>query len=599
MNEKKLFGHRKGISTTIIAVIVIIVILVVAGGLYFALTTSTTKTTTTSTPVTTTSQSLTTTTSSVVTVTPTTTSSFSNSTALSLTFANVPNSDPAIGSDEAGSAALVNLYDTLVFPTASGAVVPDLATSWTISSNSLTYTFTLRSGVTFHNGDTLTAEDVVFSMNRLLDMAQGYSYLFSPYVANITAPSSNTVVINLKSTFGPFLSALVRLYVLDKAQVLAHEVTVSSGAEPNANGTDYGSTWLLTHDAGSGPYYMVSANLEANMVFGEYSNYWNSTNPNQPAYVQYYGTSATSTVEALFQSHQTVITDQWQPYSIVQTLASTKGAQMVEIPTVNEMYLMLNTAKAPTDDIYVREAMSYALNYSAIINGASAPFEGSQPSSGPVASVLPGHDSMIPKSTQNLTLAMQIIKQSKYWNSATNSITGTVQYYWVTAVPAEQALALEFASDMQKIGITVNVVGVPWLSVVSDLGNESSSPNVVSIEDGASYFEAGSTLQSRYTLASQGTWEQNEWMNNQTLNNAILSALSIVNQTQRFQAYDTLQQQIYNLYPSIYAFDVYEVRAYYPSVVNWYAANGHPIALLGYDFFWRNIQFYPSALASL
>ncbi len=169
----------------------------------------------------------------------------------------------------------------------------------------------------------------------------------------------------------------------------------------------------------------------------------------------------------------------------------------------------------------------------------------------------------------------------------------------MTAVPAEQALALEFASDMAKIGITVNVVGTPWLTVVADLGNESSSPNVVSIEDGASYFEAGSILQSRYTIASQGTWEQDEWMNNQTLNNQILSSLSVVNQTQRFQAYYTLQQEIYNLYPSIYAFDVYEIRAYYPSVVNWYAANGHPIADLGYDFYFRDIGFNPSALAAL
>jgi len=505
----------------------------------------------------------------------------------------VPTTDPAIGSDEAGSAALANLYDTLVFPTASGSVIPDLATSWNISSNSLTYTFNLKSGVTFHNGDALTAQDVVFSMNRLLSMAQGYSYLFAPYVASVSAPSSLQVVINLKTTFGPFLSALVRLYILDESQVVSHEVAGSY-----ANNTDYGSTWLLTHDAGSGPYYMVSLNPESNMVLGEYTNYWNGTNPTQPAYVQFYGTSATNTVEALFNSHAIQITDQWQPYSTIQSLSSISGAKMVTIPTVNEMYLMLNTAKAPTDDIYVREAMSYALNYSAII-APTGPFAGSQPSAGPVASVLPGHDSSIPQSAQNLTKAEQIIKLSKYYSASNGQVSGTVQYYWVTAVPAEKDLALEFASDMAKIGITVNVVGVPWLSVVADLGNESSSPNVVSIEDGASYFEAGSTLQSRYTLASQGTWEQNEWMNNQTLNNQILSALSIVDQTARFQAYNTLQQQIYNLYPSIYAFDVYEVRAYYPSVVDWYAANGHPIALLGYDFYFRDIGFSPTALAAL
>jgi len=135
--------------------------------------------------------------------------------------------------------------------------------------------------------------------------------------------------------------------------------------------------------------------------------------------------------------------------------------------------------------------------------------------------------------------------------------------------------------------------------VVADLAKQASAPNVVSIEDGASYFEAGSVLQSRYTSASVGTWEQNEWLQNATLDNLVSSALSTLDQTARFQAYAGVQTQIYNQFPTIYAFDVYEARAYYPSVVNWYAANGHPIPLLGYDFYFRDFQFFPSQLSAL
>jgi hypothetical protein len=53
------------------------------------------------------------------------------------------------------------------------------------------------------------------------------------------------------------------------------------------------------------------------------------------------------------------------------------------------------------------------------------------------------------------------------------------------------------------------------------------------------------------------------------------------------------------MYPTIYAYDVTEIRAYYPTVVNWYAANGHPNTLLGYDFVFRDFQFYPSQLTAL
>lgn len=504
---------------------------------------------------------------------------------LSVTWANVPNIDPAIGSDEASSAALVNLYDSLVFPTASGGVVPDLATSWNVSSNGLVYTFHLRTGVTFHNGDNLNASDVVFSMNRLLAMGQGYSYLFSPYVKSTTAPNATTVVFTLKSSFAPFLGSLVRLYVLDKKQVMANIAQGSYGS----NG-DYGSTWLLSHDAGSGPYTVQYINPETNLTIKEYPNYWQGVNPKQPKYMDFIGTTQTSTVQALFASKGIQITDMWQQYSTVQSMVTNPGAKMAKYLSSEEMYLMLNTQKAPTNDIYVREAMSYALNYTAIVDQA---FPGNTLSSGPVPSVLPGHNSSLPQSHQNLTKAQDLIKQSKYYGNLANY---PITYYWVTAVPAEQKMALQFASDMQKIGLTVNVVGVPWLTVVADLANVSSSPNIVSVETAASYFEAGSILQEMFTNAAQGTWEQNFWLNTSTINNAINAAVKIQNQTARFQAYGNVQKMIYDQYIGIYPFDVTEVRAYYPGIVDWYSANGNTIGLLGYDWVLRNIIFNATAM---
>jgi peptide/nickel transport system substrate-binding protein len=559
--------ERIAIGKSATAVIVVVILLVVAAGAYYVSTTSTGGGSTT----------------------PTTHSSASlaNGT-LSISFANVPKADPAVGSDEAGSAALANLYDTLVFPTSAGTLQHDLATNWQVSSDGLTYTFTIRQGVTFHNGDALSASDVVFSMNRLTTVGQGYSYLFSPYIANITAPDSSTVVIKLKQPFGPFLTALVRLYILDQKQVVANEV--ATGTQYGSN-KDYGSAWLLTHDAGSGPYSISAANLESSMTFSAYTGYWNGTQPNQPSKVQILGSTAST--QALFSSHSIQITDQWQPYSTIVALAQQKGAKLATIPTVNEMYLMMNTKAAPTDDVYVRQAMSLALNYSAVVNNI---FQGSKPSAGPVPTSLPGHNSNIPTSAQNLALAQQTIAKSKY---AGHLGDYPVKYFWVSEVPAEQKLALQFASDMQKIGITVQVLQQPWLTVVADLAKQASAPNIVSIEDGASYFEAGSVLQSRYTSASVGTWEQNEWLQNSTLDHLVSSALSTLDQSARFQAYNSVQQQIYNQYPTIYAFDVYEARAYYPSVVNWYAANGHPIPLLGYDFYFRDFQFFPSQLSAL
>src|SRR5207245_11369082 len=94
--------------------------------------------------------------------------------------------------------------------------------------------------------------------------------------------------------------------------------------------------------------------------------YVKRTLANQPGKSSMIDSSDPSTVHALFTHGQSKITDQWQPYSNVQALSQLKGAKLVTIPTVNEFYLMIDTSKAPTDDIYVRQAIDYAFNHSPV-----------------------------------------------------------------------------------------------------------------------------------------------------------------------------------------------------------------------------------------
>lgn len=89
---------------------------------------------------------------------------------LRATFAWPTYIDPAVGSDFSSTSSLVNLYDTLVFPNTEGGVDPDLAESWETSEDGLTWTFHLKKGIKFHNGSELTASDVAFSMNRMLEI---------------------------------------------------------------------------------------------------------------------------------------------------------------------------------------------------------------------------------------------------------------------------------------------------------------------------------------------------------------------------------------------------------------------------------------------
>ena len=117
--------------------------------------------------------------------------------------------DPAVGSDYSSSTALCNLYDPLLMPTAEGTMEPWIATDWSGSDDGLVYTFTIRQGVKFHDGTELDAEDVAFTMERLLTIGEGYAYLFRGKVAQVMVLMENRAIMEkhffLTTTLAPGL----------------------------------------------------------------------------------------------------------------------------------------------------------------------------------------------------------------------------------------------------------------------------------------------------------------------------------------------------------------------------------------------------------
>jgi peptide/nickel transport system substrate-binding protein len=102
--------------------------------------------------------------------------------------------------------------------------LPWLAESWEVSEDGLTWTFYLRQGVKWHNGEDLTAEDVAYSMNRAIDPDVG-SYLAEsfPFVESAEAVDSSTVVMNLSSPHGGLLDQLPSLYIVNEQWMEEHD----------------------------------------------------------------------------------------------------------------------------------------------------------------------------------------------------------------------------------------------------------------------------------------------------------------------------------------------------------------------------------------
>lgn len=509
-----------------------------------------------------------------------------------ITEANVPNIDPGVGSDYSSSIALCNLYDTLVFPNDDGTVSPMLATRWETSPDGLTWTFELRQGVKFHNGEELTAEDVAFSMQRIIAMGEGYGYLFAKVVKEAVPVDKYKVQFKLNKPFGPFLATLVRLYVLDKSQVLANIKKPGQYGEMG----DYGKEWLLTNDAGSGPYTVKELKKQEYLYAVKFPGYWGGwENKDAPDAFKIIGTTAASTVRTMMTRRELEISDQWQSEEALKALAGIPGVAVNASFSGTTLNLMMNTKKPPTDDVHFRKALAYAFDYK---TAAEKIFPASKPARGPVSHILPGFNENAFQYTFDLEKAKEELAKSKYAGSLDQY---PVELAWMAEVPDEEKIALLFQTEAAKLGIKVNVVKVPWLSFIEQVAKKETTPNISTIFVSPHYNEAGSILETRYHSKSVGTWEQCEWLMDKDIDAAIEDALATMDTAQRMAKYKGIQEKVIELCPTIWVLDQAEKRAYQKDYIYWPAAEltkaGKPVSpVMGYNFYFRNFKVFPEKM---
>lgn len=496
--------------------------------------------------------------------------------------------DPAVGNDFSSSVSLANLYDTLIFPTYDGEIVPHLATSWEVSEDHLTYTFHLRQGVKFHNGEELKAEDVVFSMERLLAIGQGYSYIFKPIIDKVEAVDDYTVRFTLKKPFGPFLYALVRLYVLNKDEVLAH---VEKTGEYGEYG-DYGMNWLLTHDAGSGPYMVKEMKMEEYLHAVRFPDYWKPFDANAPDEFKFIGTTETATVRTLVKKRELEISDFRQPAEFYDAVSKIEGVKVAKLFGGSTFYCMMHTQKPPTDDVHFRRALAYIVDYDAIANQI---FPGARQAQGPVSFILPGHNPEVYQYKRNIEKAKEELAQSKYANELDKY---PVDLVWCAEVPDEEKVALLIQSNASELGITVNVIKTPWMKIMEEVAKPETTANMYLIFVSPHYAEAGSMIQSKYHSSSAGTWEQTEWLQDKELDQMIEDAIATVNDEERFAKYRKIQDYVVDLCPSLFLIDQPENYAYQDAYIDWIPAEraekGEKVnPVMGYNHYMPDIKVYP------
>lgn len=242
-----------------------------------------------------------------------------------------------------------NVFEGLTRFTESGAVVAGLAESWEISDDALTYTFTLRDGVTFHDGTTFDAEDVKFTLDRARaeDSQNAQKALFAG-IETVTVIDPLTVAVSLSAPDGNFLFNLA----WGDAVMVAPESIADIKANPVGTGAFVFDEWT------QGDQITMTRN----------DAYWGAAPALESATFKFI-----SDPTAAFAAMMAQDIDAFYSYPAPENLpqfAADPRFTVLEGSTEGETILSTNNALPPLDDVRVRKAIAHAIDRQAIIDGA-------------------------------------------------------------------------------------------------------------------------------------------------------------------------------------------------------------------------------------
>lgn len=343
--------------------------------------------------------------------------------------------DPFIPSDNGSIYAIAQVCEPLILADKAGTgLEPGLAESWTISDDKLTYVFALRDGILFSNGKPLTAEDVVFSLNKLMDPAAAYGFAFAPVKA-IEKVDDKHIKITLKTPYTPILSALSLF-----------SASIVEKATYEADAAAFGTKPVCT-----GPFMVDSYERGSQVVLLPNPHYWGKGTDGKPLpYLEKvtlrYMPDSNSRVLGLQNGDLDAALA--LPLNQAPAIKTTEGLSLEVSPSYRLDYVYLNNAKKPLDDKRIRLALNYATNHAALMKAVYFGFGEVPNSFMPKVNYWSPNVAAIP---YDLDKAAALVKEANY--------DGTpIQLMIDTGNSASRQTATILQSAWTKIGLKVDIV---------------------------------------------------------------------------------------------------------------------------------------------
>lgn len=357
-----------------------------------------------------------------------------------------------------------NIFEGLLKVAPDGNIVPAVAEKWEVSPDGTAYSFTIREGVKFHNGDIVTADDVVFSISRCAGMLDDNYYSASgtlECVESVKKTDDRTVLITLNAPNAEFVSYLA---------------TTNAAIIPD----DYADQ--ATAPVGTGPFKFVSRSPQENFIMERFDDYWGEKAKLQK--VNYLIIEAGSWVMSLKSGAIDVVA-----HMTIDQVKSVEDMYVIEKDTMKLVQAMyLNHNFEPFTDVRVRQALCYAVDKQAVtdfvLDGYGVPIG---------SSMFPAFGRyFMPELTDYYTLdiekAKALLAEAGYPNGFEFTLTVPSNY------PQHVQTGEVIAEMLKAIGVTAHIQQVEWTTWTGDVyANRNFEATIVGFD--ASTLTASALLQ--------------------------------------------------------------------------------------------------------
>jgi len=340
-----------------------------------------------------------------------------------------------------GIIVMNNMYETLLrYDPENDKFEPVLATDYSKSPDSLSWTFKIRRGVKFHDGTDLNADAVKYSIDRTISLGKGAGYIWGA-VKEIHVVDDYTVRFDLKypAPLDLVASCGYAAFIVSPTAVKTHP-----------------AGWLSQgNDAGSGPYMLQSFKMGQEVVLTRFDGYWRGWEGKHYDKVVFQKIAETATRRQMIEKGDASFTLEL-PYEDVNALKSNSNVAIYVGPSLQNLMLYFNMAKKPLDNKLVRQALSFAFPYQDVVKYAGG---NASLSRGAIPVGLWGHGDGLPQYSYDLEKAKSLLAQAGYPNGGIKLLVT-----YSSGDEAEKKSVELYKSELAKINVDLEIRAMPWAS---------------------------------------------------------------------------------------------------------------------------------------